>query len=94
MLFRRKAKARQRRTNRLEKGIAVQSDIFGKDHIEKMRQNAPQELRHIQDYLSANCFGDYYTRTGLDIPTRELLTFTVLVAMGGCGTAGQGSCTG
>lgn len=69
--------------NRLEKGIAVQSGIFGKDHIEKMRQNAPQELRHIQNYLSANCFGDYYTRTGLDIPTRELLTFTVLVAMGG-----------
>ena len=27
---------------------------------------------------------DYYTRTGLDIPTRELLTFAMLMAMGGC----------
>lgn len=83
MLFRRKAKARQRRTTVWKKALPFKAIIFGKDHIEKMRQNAPQELRHIQDYLSANCFGDYYTRTGLDIPTRELLTFTVLVAMGG-----------
>ncbi len=68
---------------RLDKGIAVQSDIFGRDQIENMRKNAPRELKHVQDYLSANCFGDYYTRTGLDLPTRELLTFTVLVSMGG-----------
>jgi len=39
---------------------------------------------HIQRYLSANCFGDNYTRTGLDIPTRELLTFSMLVSLGGC----------
>jgi len=39
---------------------------------------------HIQHYLSANCFGDYYTRTGIDVPTRELLTLCMLVALGGC----------
>ena len=27
---------------------------------------------------------DYYTRTGIDVPTRELLTFSMLVALGGC----------
>ena len=43
---------------RLDKGIAVQSDIFGRDQIENMRKNAPRELKHVQDYLSANCFGD------------------------------------
>ena len=39
---------------------------------------------HIQRYLSANCFGDHYTRTGIDVPTRELLTFSMLVSLGGC----------
>ena len=39
---------------------------------------------HIQHYLSANCFGDHFTRTGIDLPTRELLTFVMLVALGGC----------
>ena len=34
--------------------------------------------------MSANCFGDHYTRGGLDLPTRELLTFAMLVAHGGC----------
>lgn len=68
---------------RLEKGIAVQGDIFGTEHIRAMRESAPAELKHIQDYLSANCFGDYYTRNGLDIKARELLTFAVLVSMGG-----------
>lgn len=68
---------------RLEKGIAVQSEIFGAENISAMRKNAPQELKHIQDYLSANCFGDYYTRNGLNLKTRELLTFVTLVAMGG-----------
>jgi len=39
---------------------------------------------HIQRFLSANCFGDNLTRTGIDLPTRELLTFSMLVALGGC----------
>ena len=68
---------------RLEQGIRTQQEIFGTEHIDTMRANAPEELKHIQDYLSANCFGDYYTRTGLDIKTRELLTFATLASLGG-----------
>lgn len=68
---------------RLEKGIAVQKSIFG-DSIDSMRANAPEEQKHIQDYLSAFCFGDFYTRSGLDIKLRELLTFCIISALGGC----------
>ena len=68
---------------RYEKGLALQKSIFG-DRIEKMYQEAPANQVHIQQYLSANCFGDYVTRTGLDIQTRELLTFSMLLALGGC----------
>lgn len=68
---------------RLAKGLEAQRGIFGAEHIDSMRANAPAELKHIQDYLSANCFGDYYTRGGLDLKTRELLTFAVLASMGG-----------
>ena len=41
-------------------------------------------LRHIQEYLSANCFGDFYTRKGLDLKTMELLTFAMILSLGGC----------
>jgi 4-carboxymuconolactone decarboxylase len=68
---------------RFEKGLAVQKEIFG-DMIDKMYQESPANQLHIQKYLSANCFGDYLTRNGLDIKTRELLTFSMLLSLGGC----------
>jgi 4-carboxymuconolactone decarboxylase len=67
---------------RFEKGLAVQKEIFG-DLIDKMYKDAPEDQIHIQRFLSANCFGDYYTRTGLDVKTRELLTLSMLIALGG-----------
>jgi 4-carboxymuconolactone decarboxylase len=67
-----------------DKGRDVQSRIIGADRVEALYANAPADEQHIQSLLSANCFGDHYTRTGLDIPTRELLTLSMLVALGGC----------
>lgn len=67
---------------RHEKGLALQKSIFG-DRIDKMYKDAPKSQVHIQEYLSANCFGDYLSRKGLDIKTRELLTFAMLISLGG-----------
>ncbi len=67
---------------RYEKGLGVQKEIFG-EMIDRMYQESPVNQIHIQKYLSANCFGDYYTRKGLDIKTRELLTLSMLIALGG-----------
>jgi 4-carboxymuconolactone decarboxylase len=69
--------------NRFEKGLTVQVEIFG-DVIVKNREYAPSNQKHIQDYLSSFCFGDFYTRGGLDLKTRELLTLCILSALGGC----------
>jgi 4-carboxymuconolactone decarboxylase len=69
---------------RAQMGLAVQKQIVGGDVIDALYAAAPDDLQHIQRYLSANCFGDHYTRTGVDAPTRELLTFSMLVALGGC----------
>ncbi len=64
--------------NRLEKGIQAQVDIFG-DGMKEAWKNG-----HINRWLAANCFGDYYTRTGLDLAQREMITFCFLAAQGGC----------
>lgn len=45
---------------------------------------APENQKNIQDYLSAYCFGDFYTRKFLPIHERELLTFSILASQGGC----------
>lgn len=69
--------------DRFEKGLAVQKRIFG-EQIDQIRVNASANQMHIQDYLSAMCFGDFYTRGSLDVKTRELITLCVLTALGGC----------
>jgi 4-carboxymuconolactone decarboxylase len=68
---------------RLEKGLAVQKRIVGEDLVEQLYASAPADETHIQRFLSDNCFGDYLTRCGIDVPVRELLTFSMLVALGG-----------
>jgi len=70
--------------NREKKGYVVQEQIIGTEFIESLYATAPKDLLHIQHYLSGNCFGDYLTRTGIDIPTRELLTLSMLISLGGC----------
>jgi 4-carboxymuconolactone decarboxylase len=67
---------------RMEQGLATQKQIFG-EAIDRMYAQAPKDQLHIQRFLSANCFGDYYTRTGLDLKTRELVTLSILIALGG-----------
>ncbi len=79
--------------NRMEKGLAVQKQIIGNEAVEKLYANAQQDQMHIQRFLSANCFGDNYTRNGIDIRTRELLTFSMLVSLGGCDAQVKGHVT-
>lgn len=69
--------------NRLEAGIQAQVDIFG-EGMREFYKSGPEESRHINLWLADNCFGDYYTRTGLDYKQRELVTFCFLAAQGGC----------
>lgn len=64
--------------NRLEKGAQAQADIFGEGMKDFWKKG------HINRWLAANCFGDYYTRNGLDLKQRELITFCFLAAQGGC----------
>ncbi|OXN00094.1 carboxymuconolactone decarboxylase family protein [Bifidobacterium vansinderenii] len=69
--------------DRREKGTQAQVDIFG-DGMKDFYKSGPAEKRHINRWLAANCFGDYYTRTGLDLKQREMITFCFIAAQGGC----------
>ena len=69
--------------NRREMGTLAQVDIFG-EGMRDFWQSGPEETRHINYWLADNCFGDYYTRTGLDFAQREMITFCFLAAQGGC----------
>jgi 4-carboxymuconolactone decarboxylase len=68
---------------RFEKGREVQRRILG-DKIDQMYAQSPKDQLHIQKHLSANCFGDHLTRSGIELKTRELLTVSMLASLGGC----------
>lgn len=68
---------------RRETGTQCQVEIFG-DGMRDFWKSGPEETRHINTWLAANCFGDYYTRKGLDLRQREMVTFCFILAQGGC----------
>lgn len=68
---------------RAEAGEQAQIDIFG-ERMQGFAQSGPEKTRHINKWLAGNCFGDYYTRGGLDTRRREMITLCFLAAQGGC----------
>lgn len=68
-------------SSRYDKGLGTQVKLFG-ERITNMRAASPKGQEHICDYLAGHCFGDFYTRNGLDLKTRELLTLCMLATLG------------
>lgn len=64
--------------NRFEKGEETQIRLFGPQMKEFSKKGT------IDKWLVDNCFGDYYTRKGLDDKDREMVTFCYIAAQGGC----------
>ena len=68
---------------RFEEGLTKQVELFG-EGMAKRQTDGPVLRRNINRWLADNCFGDYYTRNGLNDQEREMITFCFLLAQGGC----------
>lgn len=69
--------------SRLAEGERTQIEIFG-EGMRGFAKTAKDANGEINKWLVDNCFGDYYTRGGLDYAQREMITFCFLAAQGGC----------
>lgn len=70
--------------NRFEKGSEIQKPLYG-DEIANAISGLPADMgKEVSKFLTEFCFGDIYTRNGLDIKTRELLAVSLLVTTGNC----------
>lgn len=70
-------------TTRFDAGLAKQVALFGPG-MAKRQTEGPVLRRNVNRWLADNCFGDYYTRTGLNDQEREMITFCFILAQGGC----------
>lgn len=68
--------------NRYAKGKEIQYLMYG-DEIKESMKDLPGEMgTDVARFLTEMCFGDFYTRTGLDVKNRELLILCALAALG------------
>ena len=68
--------------NRHEKGFAIQNPIYGNEIKEKFKDLPAEFNEFVPDFLTDFAFGDFYTRNGLDIKTRELMVLVTLTTLG------------
>ncbi len=67
--------------NRKAEGAKLQTPLYGEEIKEKY-QNLPDfAAKAIPDFLTELAFGDFYTRNGLSVQTRELLIVCVLATL-------------
>lgn len=68
--------------NRYEKGLNIQNQLYGYE-VKKAMASLPDVYNDVvPDTLTTFCFGDFYTRNGLSIKQRELLSLVILTALG------------
>ncbi len=80
-------------SDRIEKGHHKQVTLYGEGKARRQR-DAPVLRRNINRWLADNCFGDYYTRAGLDDREREMITFCLILSQGGCENQLRGHAAG
>ena len=65
---------------RYQKGYEIQNPSYG-DEIKTALQGLPNNMGdEVARFLTEVCFGDFYTRSGLDIKTKEMLGLIILIA--------------
>ena len=68
---------------RFKEGREKQFPLYGNQMQEYMSDLPKEFAEAIPRILTESLFGDFYTRQGLDVQTRELLIFCALATLGG-----------
>jgi 4-carboxymuconolactone decarboxylase len=65
-----------------EAGLAVRRRVLGDAHVKRSLENATNFDQDFQDLVTRHAWGDIWTRPGLDLRTRSLITIALLAAAG------------
>jgi len=66
---------------RYEEGLAVRRAVLGAEHVEKSLRSADEFTRPMQELVTEYCWGEIWTRPGLDRRTRSFLNLAMLTAL-------------
>jgi 4-carboxymuconolactone decarboxylase len=65
----------------IEEGMAVRRQVLGSEHVDRVTAATSELDRGFQDWITENVWGGIWTRPGLDLKTRSMLTIAILGAL-------------
>jgi 4-carboxymuconolactone decarboxylase len=66
---------------RLARGLATRREVLGDEHVDRSLGSATEFTAIAQDFVTEYCWGDVWTRPGLDRRTRSLINLGMLTAL-------------
>jgi len=66
---------------RLERGLEIRRETLGDRHVDKSLAAMTDFSRPIQEFVTEVCWGDIWSRPGLDRRTRSLINLAMLTAL-------------
>ena len=64
-----------------EKGLQVRREVLGAEHVDASLSQADDFSRPLQELVTEYCWGNVWSRPGLDRKTRSLLNVAMLTAL-------------
>lgn len=68
---------------RISSGIDIRKQVLGAENVERTLAAVDDFTREWQDYVNRGCWGEVWTRPGLELKFRSLLTLAILTTLGG-----------
>ena len=65
-----------------ERGLNVRKQVLGEEYVTRAAENADEFTSPLQSFLNTNCWGLVWTRPGLDLRTRSVITLAILAVTG------------
>jgi 4-carboxymuconolactone decarboxylase len=69
------------RSRAWREGLAVRREVLGAAHVERSMAGVSEFASPMQDLVTEYCWGNIWTRDGLDRRTRSLLNIAMLTAL-------------
>lgn len=67
--------------NSYQRGLAMRRKVLGDAHVDRSLNSATDFNRKLQDYVTASCWGDVWTRPGLPPRDRSMINLAMLTAL-------------
>jgi len=65
-----------------DRGLKVRREVLGAEYVDKALGAADDFSRHLQEWVTAHCWGAVWMRPGLPRTTRSMLNLAMLAALG------------